>query len=303
MIKHQVANSGNIGFFAKSPPLIDLAKMISEDLNCENATALNVYVGIHQWRHDKLPRSRVNIGVQTEQYFDQNGKRLWGLRSDFDPHIYVAKFDVVLDLSRFNAKAYERVKGIDKVLFGPYIFPQSERQFKGPESDEIVFIGTNKYRRTSIIAAMKLQTDWNIKVISDQYFDQSRSTIEKCIGLLNVHYQEGVYAEWPRILMAYKSGKPLLSEPLGEPMDEGVHYYGLDQDVSMLDGISVFGRINADIATKYRFIDFLSQAHLVKTVSVWGESKAAFYNMMRSVFRVRDMSSVVNSPQHPAIHR
>ena len=290
--KYRVASFGSLRFYAKSRPLVDLAKMMWEGLSFNVEQAVSVYIGIHEWRHEKLPRNRINIGVQTEQFFDQSGKRLWGLRSTIDPCIHVSRFDVILDFSQFNEKAYKHVKGMQKVIFGPYVFPCRDCYFQRSESDELVFVGTNKYRRAEII--MRLQEKRSVKVISDRFYDQVRPIISKCSGLINIHFQEGIYAEWPRILMAYRAGKLIFSEPLGAPMEEGVHYYGLEQEVYTVDGASVFDRINSDIVEKYRFDEFLSQAPLVKSVTIWGEIKAKIYNVFRSAFRVRDISEVVN---------
>ena len=73
---------------------------------------------------------------------------------------------------------------------------------------------------------------------------------------MNIHFQQGVYSEYPRFLKACLAGKPFISEPMGDPLVEGVHYLPLDEFPTAGTTERLFAAIR-DLAARYSFSSLL----------------------------------------------
>ena len=253
-------NRNAFTFYAKHPALTDLSTMIAGDFaSSEWNVKINFYVGLHEWDKIDLQHCGMNVGIQTEQYYDYTGRRLWACPSLYFVYRQLKNFDIVLDLNRSNVVAYrffpERLRR--KVLFGPYIFPSKERQFAGPTSGTLLFVGDINVRRKETLDAM--QSAHNICVVKNTYGYALGQMIESSAGILNIHYASGLYTEWPRYLMAYLSGKVLYSEPLGPPLVVGRHYLPIEYEGPEGQGDEIFRKINEEIASQFKFKFFANK--------------------------------------------
>ena len=64
------------------------------------------------------------------------------------------------------------------------------------------------------------------------YLEPLYKEINVSSGVLNLHFEEGIYSEIPRLLSAYICGKVLYSEPLAAPFISGQHYIPLGSKVT-----------------------------------------------------------------------
>ena len=96
-----------------------------------------------------------------------------------------------------------------KVLFGPHIFPDAAitPNFQ-PEAP--VFFGALNDRRRGLLA--DLQAKRPVEVAPHGTFGRPLDAlIAKQGAVLNLHFREGQYSEYPRFLKAYVRGKPVQS--------------------------------------------------------------------------------------------
>ena len=90
-------------------------------------------------------------------------------------------------------------------------------------------------------------------------------------AILNIHFQNGVYTEWPRILLAYVNGKILISEELGYPLISGRHYYPLGIDSNEMNASQIHENIWEDFARKYSFSEFVNSGKFEKINILFSE--------------------------------
>ena len=255
--KYLITQVGDVRFYAKHKILRELLLLILQQSEIPSNLSINVFVGIHQWIDDFLPRNVLNIGIQTEQFFDANGQKLWGTIRQSHLRLMCLKFDVILDFTEFNSPAYQNFNKYCKVVFGPYIFPNDKVLPSNKKTTDICFVGAINERRERIISA--LSSEYSIKVIQNEFGDQLNQRVCECAGILNIHFQDGVYTEWPRILLAYLNGIIFISEDLGHPLVEGRHYLSIHSDLSRFSVSEAHENIWNDLAVRYSFSGFLSQ--------------------------------------------
>ena len=200
-----VTQIGEVCFYAKHQVLRELILMILQQADIPLDKNINVFIGIHHWLTDSLPKNTVNIGIQTEQLFDAKGKKLWGSLPDNHLRVACLKFDVLLDFTEFNNSAYKDFDKYNRVVFGPYIFSKEIKLPTREKFSEIYFVGAMNERREKIIS--ELSRHYSVKIVKNEFGEQLNESLSRGAAILNIHFQEGVYAEWPRILLAYVNGK------------------------------------------------------------------------------------------------
>jgi hypothetical protein len=264
---------GKLFFYAKHPILLDISKFIFEGLSIEKSlkisSRVNIFIGVHQFDKDDFSDyPGINIGLQTEQFFDESGKKLWGAQAFHQVINGLFSLDYLIDFSHSNQRAYVSVPISlikAKMIYGPYIFPDKEIDHRGPEDGHLVFIGALSERREMLL---KKLTNLGIKVKSIQGVGGSEalSLISESEGLVNIHFEDGVYSEWPRVLMAYLSGRILFSETLSADLVAGRHYIKIDsvddflkKDSSEMATIyeNIFKSLREDIVKNYIFEDII----------------------------------------------
>ena len=257
-MKHVIRSNGKLHFHSRHPVLDDIAKTFSKynfkKVVCKN---VHIYVGVHKFRHHVLPKG-LNIGVQTEQFFDENGKKLWRHTSWIKVLRQVIQYDITLDLSPANRPAYRFLPKFlrDRIVFGPKIFPDDDIEFVASKNDELVFFGGLSARRSQII--QKLSSRYKILTIKNGTFgDELFSSTKDSFGVLNLHHDTGIYTEIPRLLTAYLNGKPVYSEELGRPLVEGRHYLPIDSELNETKAKEVFQQFKLEFVNNNLFSNFL----------------------------------------------
>lgn len=256
MEKNTVINNGRVKFYAKSQVLIDLCLMIIEGNNVSNINHdINVYVGIHQWLFEKIPNNILSIGIQTEQLYDDTGKRISNHRYSYSTIFYQNKFDIIVDLSKSNYLAYTG----KNIIFGPYIFPEScvTYDLNNINSYNGIFFGHLSERRVYILN--NLPNIFNINIANGFYYNELMPLIRDSKFVLNIHNEEGKYTEWPRLLLAYLRGKSLVSENLCSELLPGTHYILIGDHIDEKKLKNVFDNITEDFCSKYSFINLLNK--------------------------------------------
>lgn len=229
----------------------DLARCLSGPLS----QPVDVYVGVHAVDRP-LDTGRFRIGIQTEQFLDSAGKPLWRMPRERFRKRFASHYDILLDLSPLNAPAYDFLAPElrAKLRFGPHVFPATP---VAPDFQPTppVFFGSLNDRRRGLLA--QLQADRPIEVAPHGTFGRSLDALIARQGaVLNLHFSDGVYAEYPRILKAYQRGKPLLSEPLSPPLQQGRHYFDLAAEPTPATTEALFRNL-ADLAANHSFQAFL----------------------------------------------
>jgi hypothetical protein len=232
----------------------DLARCITRPL----PKPIDIYVGVHAVDRP-ADTGRFSIGIQTEQFLDRNGQAMWRLPRERFRMRYATFYDLLLDLSPDNAPAYdflpEELRA--KIVFGPHIFPDA------PVSPEFqptppVFFGSLNDRRRSILA--DLQTRQPVQIAPHGTFGRSLDALIAQHGaVLNLHFRDGEYSEYPRFLKAYLRGKPVLSEPLSPPLQVGTHYFDLKAKPTEAATKAVFRNL-ANFAADHSFQRFIEAA-------------------------------------------
>ena len=245
-----------INFFSGHKVLKELADQLSDGLGeKEYSCPINVVVGSHISPR-RLPHG-LNIALQTEHFFDADGQRLWRKESLFRRVKTLLKYDVVLDLSIHNKQHYQLLpKALRrKIHYGPHIFPENTINFSPMKSAPVVFFGASSPRREKVLSSLNPLL---IKRLPIGLFGQHlQDFLVLSRGVVNIHFAEGTYTEWPRLLSSYLAGKVVFSDPLSD-MTIGQHYFSLDsienQDISPEE---IFIRFRDEIARKNIFSDWL----------------------------------------------
>ncbi|NHF73827.1 hypothetical protein [Paracoccus xiamenensis] len=197
----------------------------------------------------------VSLGIQTEQYYDENGAKLWGDVPDQNISQMFDRYDHVLDWSYANKGRYEGLTQGDRLHFGPWVFPNEQVQFV-PGDAPFVFFGNMAERRRSVLRELAERV--RIDILPKGSFGEVLSeAIRDSQGILNVHFDNGIYSEVPRILTAYHAGKAVVSEPLAQPFEAGKHYIPLDDPYSF-NPEEIFRNMEK-LAARYRFAEFLKK--------------------------------------------
>lgn len=250
-----------------------IAGFRSKDI-AHRSRRLIVYVGIHCNFGRYWFRRGHKIGIQTEQIYDENQKPLWG-RDKFDLKVNIEQAllfsDSILDLNSGNKYFYE-LEGLLKArrvryLFGPYIFPSEPFDFKaktGCSPLSLLFfgsIGDRGTRRRDVLEELssKSQDLYNIVIPTDPvFYDDLACEMEVHDAVLNIHFDNGVYAEAPRLLSAYINGKPVVSEPLGSVFERSACYLAITRrDLTDLD--LHYRNFSEVVVPQYSFLNALQK--------------------------------------------
>lgn len=271
-----IVENGGLKFFAKHPALVDFAALLSEGLGHDfNARAFGnvlVFVGLHEFDREALPEKSVKIAIQTEQYFDEHGKKLWACPSFYFLLRQIFKYDLILDISVSNKKAYRFLPPFlrRKIVFGPFVFPDMPVKFH-PGSDGIdridsfIFVGALSERRSQILRSISKSCSTRIEFVADVFGTALRRHVRRSMGVINIHYSTGIYTELPRFLLCYIEGKVMYSEQLAAPFVAERHYPMLNKladvgtDRFKIDA-AIFENISLEIASVYKFSSFIDQA-------------------------------------------
>lgn len=260
-VRHQLDRMTvhGIDFYSTHEVLRDVARDLASTVTRPLSQPVDVYVGVHDIEPAKTGRFR--IGIQTEHFFDANNKKMWHVPRERFIRRYALYFDRLLDLSPSNAPAYEPLAPElrEKVSFGPHIFPETPviPDFKATPP---LFFGSINTRRNGVLR--KLLMHRPVGVAPRWTFGSDLDRLIAAHGsVLNLHFVDGLYSEYPRLLKAYLRGKPLVSEPLSAPLQAGKHYFDLKVDPTKAATIALFKNL-ASFAAAHSF-----QAFLEKTVA------------------------------------
>jgi hypothetical protein len=231
--------------------LEDFAQDLARGLSQPVSTPADVFVGIHLM--PPPPQTgRLRIGIQTEQILDKTRKRMWRMPKREEREAFVRAYDAILDLSPDNRFAY-RFLPVDlrrKIRFGPHVFPDHDLTASYVDAPPL-FVGWMNDRRRAVLDRLRVKRP--VDTLSRKVFggdlDQQ---LARQGAVLNVHFQDGIYSEFPRFLKACLAGKPVLSEPMSDPLIEGVHYLPLDADLSPELVAHLFTALR-DLAARHRF--------------------------------------------------
>ncbi len=235
--------------------LRDFARDLSHCLTAPLSQEVDIYVGVHAVRQ-LSPSGRPSIGIQTEQILDRNGQRMWRVPNRRRRRHFAETYDALLDLSPDNGPAYDFLPPElrRKVHVGPHIFPDTDLVPAHLDAPPL-FFGSLNDRRRQILDQLK--TARPVEVARHGTFGRGLDKLLATHGaVLNIHYQEGEYSEFPRFLKACLAGKPFLSEPLSAPLQAGVHYLGLSDQIDPALSGRLFQSIQA-LAAGYRLRDFV----------------------------------------------
>lgn len=220
----------------------DLRKVLSGQ-----SGEFEVVLGVHEGVSPQ-GRNLPVIAIQTEHFFDENGRRMPRMRSR-NP-FYLAKqilniraavlsSSVLIELSSANRPLYSlmglsRKTLSEKCLFGPYIFPSEPPVPWASGDPSAAFYGTLTERRTQVLkssfGASRAATDQLTVTYLGNVFKQGLELeISKHQLVLNIHAYDGVYTEWPRVLSSLLNGKPLMSEPLSRELNPSKHYFLINE--------------------------------------------------------------------------
>ena len=247
----------NCEFIADHPIL----KTFSLDLlysfkNLELAKPITFYVGAHRAFSGYWGKKNIRIAIQTEQFCDATGQRLWW--SDNTELIQNIKnalknCDVFWDLSQHNMPFYQKNK-LDvimkkKGIFGPYVFQKKQKEMRTFNKKHIIFYGTLNNRRRGLIKNFQGP---KVKIAQRIYGAKLNRIIDRSAGVLNLHFAHGVYTEVPRILSAYNRCRVLVSETLASPFISSEHYISTnnyEQDKAE----KTFKNFSSLVSDKYNF--------------------------------------------------
>jgi hypothetical protein len=247
-----------IDFYATHEVLRDVARDLSRTITRPPSRPVDVYVGVHNIS-EPVKTGRFRIGIQTEQFFDAHGKRMWRVPRERFIRRYALFYDRLLDLSASNMRLYDELPPElrSKVSFGPHIFPDTPvvPDFKPTPP---LFFGSINTRRNGVLR--KLLMHRPIGIAPRWTFGADLDRLIAAHGsVLNLHFVEGFYSEYPRLLKAYLRGKPLLSEPLPAPLQAGKHYLDLKADPTKAATAALFKSLGT-FATAHSFQRFLDTA-------------------------------------------
>ena len=256
---HIIQNNGNLKFHSRHPTLEDIGKtFVSYNFPRLPKKEVNIYIGVHNFKNYSL-RKGLNVGIQTEQLFDVNGKALWRNTSRLKILRQVSQYKMTLDLAPSNQPAYEFLPNFLKkrIIFGPDIFPECDISFRPYAKKELVFFGAKNLRRSQLIDSISITQI--VRLLETATFcEQLSSNIQECAGILNIHYDDGVYTEIPRLITAYLNGKPVFSEELAHPLVAGKHYFPVNAAFDAIIAKQIFDRFKLEFVAKHKFSNFLN---------------------------------------------
>ncbi|MGB1234748.1 MAG: hypothetical protein ACPG5U_03320 [Planktomarina sp.] len=243
--------------FSRHPVLSQLAKDIASGIADPRVLSLpiDIYVGIHSFKWFRVRPGRYSIGLQAEHYFDVTGRIVQPGPKRSKVLSSALVFNRILDLSVGNQPVYDWLpaKLKSKIDFGPHIFPKHDISFDVHNSPDLAFFGALNDRRAKVIASSSSP----VRQASNQIYGKDLTNfIKSCRAVLNVHYLDGIYTEYPRLLTAYLEGKVIVSDQL-ELLRAKQHYIPVE-DISdpKFDG-NIFDQFKREIAQTHTFEDYL----------------------------------------------
>lgn len=225
----------NVTFVTGSELLDDVARDLACAISGPLPCSIEVHLGMHAQARLKpfVPQGRRDlvIGLQTEQLLDESGQPLWRNRLSGKVLAGVPRYDHVIDLSQANAPVYSALPPDlrDRIIIGPYIFPASAPACNSPAAGPFVFFGAPNARREAVLADLARHGLALRRLPSGTFGPELASEIAAAAAIVNIHFDQGRYTEYPRLLKAVLAGKPLLSEPLAAPLASGTHYLPTDR--------------------------------------------------------------------------
>lgn len=255
---------GNLLFLSRSEVLDQVASDIIAGLPASLTTRrpVLIYCGVHKRFGMSWLRRGYKIAIQTEQMYDENGRALWGARSERNRKNIRSALqwaDCILDLSAANRRFYDEAgltaKAPGKVIYGPHIFPTRRISYVSPNRESLIFFGhVEGSRREDLIANLsEFAVD---RAETGTYADKLRDQIRPHLGVLNLHFEDGVYTEAPRLLASYLCGKPVVSERLGSEFVAGTHYHLIGSDAAFR-AREIFENFADLVSERFTFSGFL----------------------------------------------
>lgn len=248
---------GKTEILTRNKLLADFAADLAVGLPDDCAIEAKVIVGIHLWRF--APKDdRPLIGIQTEHILSEEKNEMRLALDRRTIRQVCAHYDAILDLSELSRPAYSHINEWRqrKVTYGPHIFPSKSVSYNAG-GKSAVFVGGLNNRRQEIIDLYQSLHPVEI-VPRGTYGIQLEEFVNSSSLFLNIHFQEGTVSEAPRLLKAYLYGKPTASEDLAAPFIIGRHCLSLSELPSLMRMEEVFSMFEKEIASQYRFIDYLS---------------------------------------------
>jgi hypothetical protein len=248
----------NVDLYSGHRVLRDFSHDLARCLTGPLSQPVDVYVGVHVIDRP-ADTGRFKIGIQTEQFLDSAGQPLWRVPKERFRNRFASFYDVLLDLSALNAPAYDFLSPElrAKLRFGPHIFP-AKPVTPDFQPTPPVFFGALNDRRRGLLAS--LQAERPVEVAPHGTFGRPLDALIARQGaVLNLHFRDGAYAEYPRFLKAYLRGKPVLSEPLAPPLQPGLHYCDLKTQLTVNLAAKIFKNL-ATFAAEHSFQVFLESA-------------------------------------------
>ena len=248
----------NVDLYAGHRVLRDFCHDLARCITAPLSQPVDVYVGVHLVDRP-FSTGNFRVGIQTEQYLDRNGQPMWRIPKERFRARHATFYDVLLEFSADNAPAYDFLPEELRrnLVFGPHIFPETPM---APDFQPTppVFFGSMNERRRSRLAELKEKQA--IEVAPHGTFGPPLDALIAQQGaVLNLHFRDGEYSEYPRFLKAYLRGKPLMSEPLAPPLQPGLHYFNLDARPTAKQTEKIFKNL-ASFAAKHSFRGFLQSA-------------------------------------------
>lgn len=215
---------------------------------------VTIFCGIHKFFGPDVFRRGFKIGIQTEHFYDEDGKFI-ARRSWEIPQVlrHVRRCQAILDLNPANWPIYQKLPPHEKakISFGPHIFPANLPTYCASSSTNAVFFGTTSGRRKAVLERLDPRRFQQLK--SGRFGADLISELSNFGAILNIHHDEGVYTEAPRILIALKAGKPLVSEKLSSEWTPGVHYLLPSDFTQDADLEGIFGAMADQCYRRYSF--------------------------------------------------
>ena len=174
---------------------------------------------------------RVKIGIQTEQLYDHKENKLWGHDVCKKNILKNLKYyDAILDLSPFNKAFYlENNIPLNKITFGPYIFPERVPNYDPKPNGHLLFIGSLSCEKRVAKLNSLGKKQPRLKIMGEKsYGKKLELEIGKSSALININMGGKKYAPYPRILKSILYGKPIISETLPPPFIKNIHYIGME---------------------------------------------------------------------------
>jgi hypothetical protein len=249
---------GRLKFCSGHPILNQVAKDILAGIDKDELPDrdITVWLGAHKRFKKSNKRNELVICVQTEIFFDAFQKPMWRSPRWTRILLNLMKCDIFLDFSASNEKAYRWLPSWlkNKICYGPKIFPSKPMDFL-PGPGRAIFFGTMNDRRRNILNKFP-----NIKTLPEETFGaQLDEELSKAPAIVNLHYHDGIYSEYPRLLTAFLAGKTIISERLGPDLILEKHYLslGTQLDDELLE--TTYKNFANDFAAHNKFTDFLKQ--------------------------------------------